>query len=349
MQRVVQRSIDNQFFPVSPSTLAVGSTIPFDCYIKRYKGYVIVIKAGTTLTEELVEKMKRHQNFFVEHTEREPFNAYRREHVPGDDALVEVEDAGDLSVTELSEGLEKASDTKEKIEQLYRTGVSLLRRCFQATDETLPMEELKTFSAFLAAFIAEEEYRLEQFLQQMPASYTEVTHSVNVGVLSGIIGRVLHMSRRQLEDIVLAGLLHDIGKMRIPREILLKESGLEPDEFEKMEKHPVFSVEIARKNRIGSAQILSGIRHHHEKRDGNGYPDGLSGNRIPMMAQIIGVCDVFDALTTERTYRAAYSSFEALKLMKREMHDQLTVKYIDRLIMLLKSSGEQGRTGGREG
>jgi HD-GYP domain-containing protein (c-di-GMP phosphodiesterase class II) len=59
-------------------------------------------------------------------------------------------------------------------------------------------------------------------------------------------------------------------------------------------------------------------------------------NKIPLFAQIIGICDVFDALTADRTYRAAYSSYEALKLMKQEMHDQLTVKYIDRLILLLK-------------
>jgi HD-GYP domain-containing protein (c-di-GMP phosphodiesterase class II) len=336
MQRVVQRSIDNQFFPVSPSTLVAGATIPFDCYIKRYKGYVIVIKAGTILTEELLEKMKRHQNFYVEQVQREPFNGYRREHAPEDDGLVEVEEGGDCSVAELSGELEQAKEAEERIGVLYRAGMTLLRRCFAAGDEILPVEELQQYAGYLAAYIAEEEYRLEQFLRQMPATYTEVSHSLNVGILSGILGRVLHMSRRQLEDIVLAGLLHDIGKMRIPNEILLKDAGLEPDEFERMEKHPVYSAEIVRKNRIVGAQILSGIRHHHEKLDGNGYPDGLSGNRIPLTAQLIGICDVFDALTTDRTYRAAYSSYEALKLMKREMHDQLTTKYIDRLIMLLK-------------
>lgn len=336
MQRVLQRSIDNQFFPIAPATLVAGSTIPFDCYIKRYKGYVIVIKAGTTLTEELVEKVKRHQNFYVEQKEREPFNGYRREHAPEAQEVVTLDDGEHYSVAELAEGLEKAPETDAKIALLYGAGTALLERCFKAADELLPMEELQQFSGHLAVFIAEEEYRLEQFLRLMPAVYTEVSHSLNVGVLSGILGRVVHLSRRQLEDIVLAGLLHDIGKIRIPREILFKDAGLEPDEFETMEKHPLFSVEILRKNRLGSAQILAGVRYHHEKRDGSGYPEGLTGNKIPLFAQIIGICDVFDALTTDRTYRAAYSSYEALKLMKQEMHDQLTVKYIDRLILLLK-------------
>lgn len=105
------------------------------------------------------------------------------------------------------------------------------------------------------------------------------------------------------QDMLRAGLLHDIGKVNIPSEILNKPGKLTPEEYELMKMHPIYGEEIVRP--IASLRYLcSTIRGHHERWDGKGYPDGLSGEDIPIAARIISVADVFDALSSERPYKA---------------------------------------------
>ena len=134
---------------------------------------------------------------------------------------------------------------------------------------------------------------------------------------------------------VAGALLHDIGKINTPIEILRKTNKLLPKEFEEIKKHPDMGV-----------QLLSGItlpwdvapliRHHHEKSDGRGYPSGLSGDSIPMGARVIAVADVFDALTSERPYRPAHSPSSALEIMKDEMSSSFDLLALDAFVELVE-------------
>jgi HD-GYP domain-containing protein (c-di-GMP phosphodiesterase class II) len=108
-----------------------------------------------------------------------------------------------------------------------------------------------------------------------------------------------------------------------------------------MKKHPVYGHEIAITMGITDNRILTGIRHHHEKMYGGGYPDNLSGEAISQFARIIGICDVFDALTTKRSYKDPMSSFEALKLMKDTMKEHLDVEMINSFIRMLRHREEK--------
>jgi HD-GYP domain-containing protein (c-di-GMP phosphodiesterase class II) len=106
----------------------------------------------------------------------------------------------------------------------------------------------------------------------------------------------------QGQDMLRAGLLHDIGKVKIPPEILYKPGKLTPEEYEIMKLHPIWGEEIVKP--IASLRYLCPtIRGHHERWDGKGYPDGLEGDDIPLAARIISVADVFDALAAERPYK----------------------------------------------
>jgi len=144
--------------------------------------------------------------------------------------------------------------------------------------------------------------------------------------------------KSELIDLAYAGLMHDIGKIRIDQMLLLKPSSLDDHEYELVQNHSGYGVEILQNNGIENQKILDAIRHHHEKLDGKGYPNQLRGKRIPKFARIIGMCDVFDALTTRRTYRMSYTSYEALILMKQEMADQFDPYYSETFIRLLASS-----------
>jgi putative two-component system response regulator len=114
------------------------------------------------------------------------------------------------------------------------------------------------------------------------------------------------------------GLVHDIGKLAVPESILLKPGPLTPEERKIMEQHTIVGERICVPLR-SFRHVLPIIRHHHEKQDGSGYPDGLKGDQIPITARILQVTDVYDALTTDRPYRKALSSEKALAIMRDEM------------------------------
>ena len=166
-------------------------------------------------------------------------------------------------------------------------------------------------------------------LKFMPEEYTIHNHSNNVAFFSAIIGNKLKMSQEELIDLTYAALVHDIGKVRIDSMILEKPSALAENEFELVKEHSQIGYDILVKNGIVNQMILKAVKHHHERLDGSGYPDGLRGKMIPKAARIIGMCDTFDALTTKRTFRKSYTSFESLLLMKRDMHTQFDESFID--------------------
>lgn len=128
------------------------------------------------------------------------------------------------------------------------------------------------------------------------------------------------LDRKHIDMIVSASSLHDLGKISIPDSILMKPGRLTKDEFEYMKSHTIRGCEILDSMKIEwepeSRQISYDIiRHHHEKYDGCGYPDGLKGDEIPLPAQLVSVADVYDALVNERCYKDAYSTDEAFRMI----------------------------------
>ncbi len=142
------------------------------------------------------------------------------------------------------------------------------------------------------------------------------THSVNVAVLAIAIGRRLGSSAQEMNNMGFAGLMHDIGKMHVPENILNKPGKLTEEEYQIMKMHPVYGHEYLRTNSKGvSEEILLAVRHHHEKSDGSGYPDGIFEKDIPKFAKIISIADVYDAITSERTYHKGLVPSDALKII----------------------------------
>jgi HD-GYP domain-containing protein (c-di-GMP phosphodiesterase class II) len=140
-------------------------------------------------------------------------------------------------------------------------------------------------------------------------------HSQRVTQYALTIAQELGLSSAACEDLQLAALLHDVGKIGLPDEILLKAGKLTADEWEQVRKHPIWGEEILRPIRQ-LRRVASWIRHEHERWNGNGYPDGLKGADIPLASRIIAVADAFDALTSDRSYRKAVSLSEAIAILE---------------------------------
>ena len=146
-------------------------------------------------------------------------------------------------------------------------------------------------------------------------SYDEYTyhHSLSVSVVSIAIAQYLGFSNRGLTQIGKCALMHDIGKTKIPLEIINKKSKLDDDEFEVIKNHPPEGYRYLSERSIGDEEIWEGVLYHHEKIDGTGYPMGLMGEDIPIMSRIISVADVYDALTSVRPYRNPMQPADAME------------------------------------
>jgi HD-GYP domain-containing protein (c-di-GMP phosphodiesterase class II) len=136
--------------------------------------------------------------------------------------------------------------------------------------------------------------------------------------LTGLaLGMSLSLDQESLLALYRAGYLHDIGKVGIPDAILLKPAKLTPEEWDVMKDHPARGAEICRHLR-SLAPVVPVIRHHHEKWDGSGYPDGLRGTQIPLLARILQVTDIYDALTNTRCYKPAFTAKQAIAIIEDE-------------------------------
>jgi HD-GYP domain-containing protein (c-di-GMP phosphodiesterase class II) len=146
-------------------------------------------------------------------------------------------------------------------------------------------------------------------------------HSERVGYLARLVGQRMGIAPAELQVLEMSGLLHDVGKIGIPEMILCKPGKLTKEEYDTIKRHPQMGHEILMP--IASfGGILEGVLHHHENPDGSGYPRNLCGDEIPLFARIIHVVDVYDALTSTRSYRVAFSHEQACDILREEAGDK---------------------------
>lgn len=140
-------------------------------------------------------------------------------------------------------------------------------------------------------------------------------HSINVSLIATMIGKWMGFSKNEIYDLAMAGLLHDIGKSRVPNEILNKPGKLTDEEYAIMKKHADYGYDILKNTSGINESIILGALEHHERVDGKGYPLGLYGNRIHMYGKIIAVADVYDAMTSKRVYKSKICPFRVAELI----------------------------------
>jgi putative two-component system response regulator len=142
-------------------------------------------------------------------------------------------------------------------------------------------------------------------------------HCERLAQYATALGRSLDLDQADLHTIYRGAFLHDIGKIAMPDRVLLKKTGLNRSDLQLIQLHPVVGDELCRTVR-SLAPVRPIVRHHHERLDGSGYPDGLAGDQIPLLAQIVTIVDVFDAVTTDRPYRKAMPSADAYATLRSE-------------------------------
>jgi putative nucleotidyltransferase with HDIG domain len=153
-------------------------------------------------------------------------------------------------------------------------------------------------------------------------------HSLNVSLISRMIGRWLKLDKKDLDTLTVAGLLHDIGKVRIPNEILNKTGSLTDEEFAKIKEHPKLGYDILKKQPKLDPRIVNAALMHHERCDGSGYPSRLTEESIDDYAMIVAIADVYDAMTAARAYRAPLCPFQVINNFEKDGYQKFSTKYI---------------------
>ena len=163
-------------------------------------------------------------------------------------------------------------------------------------------------------------------------------HADRVSRIAGAIAREMRLSEKVIEDIELAGLLHDIGKIGVEDRILMKPMRLDADEQELMRRHPIYGASILEPS-AALRPLVQMVLHHHENYDGSGYPEGLKGTDIPLGSRIIIVADAYEAMTSDRIYRKAIGHDRALEQLEKYKGIQFDPKIVRALQQLLAKSG----------
>ena len=177
-------------------------------------------------------------------------------------------------------------------------------------------------------------------------------HCINVSIISRLIGTWVNMTKEDLDTLTLAGLLHDIGKCQIPKDILLKPGKLTAQEYEFIKKHPEFGYGIVQNQDIDD-RIKKAVLLHHERYDGTGYPYGYSGEQLDDFESIVCIADVYDAMTSARCYRGALCPFDVIANFEQEglgkYHPKFIYLFLEKIATsylnsdILLSNGQVGR------
>ena len=159
-------------------------------------------------------------------------------------------------------------------------------------------------------------YIIDSVMQVRNVDEYTYYHSINVSLLCMMIGKWMKLSEKDINNLTLAGLLHDIGKTKIAPEILNKPGKLTDSEFEEIKRHSEYGYYIVKETAGIPAEVATAILTHHEKEDGSGYPMGLTGDQLNLYSKIITVADIFDAMTAKRIYKNNDTPFKVFELMQ---------------------------------
>jgi len=232
--------------------------------------------------------------------------------------------------------------------------VPRVKDVFNEVRQTLkiPLEQLQDNVVPIITDITDGSHLINLFSSLQAKDDYTYRHNLAVGAISNLIGKWLDLAEDEVVELSLAGLLHDVGKMRIPETILNKPGRLTDEEFDEMKKHTIYGYELI-KETPGSNYLHALIAlQHHERMDGSGYPFGLTGDKIHLFSRIVSVADVFHAMSSKRIYKDALPFYEILFQMNQDsfgiLDPKITRLFIERTMDSLIGNSVV-LTDGREG
>ncbi|WP_261130365.1 HD-GYP domain-containing protein [Bacillus sp. Marseille-Q3570] len=312
---------------MNQKSLEVGTRLKADIYSQ--KG-VLLLKEGTLLKHGQIDMLKKYDWCF-----------------DGDRVSA-------LNVPVPPEHLISSNNTY--IHELYNQTVKRIRDFFSDVlvgKNTNAKKMFDQFSVILEEVLKDEEHAVSLIYEVK--NYDEVTyrHSVNVGLVAGLIGKILNLTHEEILLLGKMGVLHDIGKMKVHQSIVQKPERLNNEEYEAIKLHTTYGYELLCGIPQLEKMVPIGALVHHERLNGTGYPDGRMADEIPFLVQVLSIADIYDAICTERSYHKGRSTFIAIEQLSKEAEagkiNRTVVKEFIRFLMKLYvgkrvvlNTGEEG-------
>ena len=217
-------------------------------------------------------------------------------------------------------------------ESKYSNNVTAFKKLIKelAEGKKLDIEKFDGITDFITAYIDADGDIINLLDKVKDADeYTYTTHSINVSFYAMLIGKWMKLPSGDIKKLATAGLLHDIGKIRIPSRILNKPEKLLPCEFEVVKKHPILGYDLLNDAGTFDKDVMTAVLFHHEREDGSGYPYNMKGDEIDIYSKIISAADVYEAITSNRVYKRKYTPFDAFKIFLHECINTFDVNVVN--------------------
>lgn len=206
----------------------------------------------------------------------------------------------------------------KKIEQSYNERILAIKSIASEliSGKSLDVEKVNCISNVTYSEILDSTKMFKILNRQKKLDEYTYTHSMNVAFYSMLIGKWLDFDDESIKTVIKAGLLHDIGKAKIPMELLNKKERLTDKEFELLKRHTIYGYELVKSTKSFSDEVSRAVLLHHERHDGSGYPFGIDSRQLDTYANIVAIADVYDAMTSDRVYKKRDTPFEVFNMFQ---------------------------------
>jgi HD-GYP domain-containing protein (c-di-GMP phosphodiesterase class II) len=314
--KVLKRKIKtiNYYTLMDLESLSVGDTMAFDVFIKKSDDYIIIIEAGTYLSQSLYAKLEKQPSLYIFKKDKEKLS---------------------ITCESLKYYIKYNKDNLDRrIKFIYKINTQLFKDYLENPYNKIDLECVNLIVKSILYLIKYDVNFLKNTIPHFVNEHNLPNHSLHVTIYAMKLANDLHLHTKQLVQIGTAALLHDLNIKKINESLINKSSKLEIAELEQVQKHVTYSIDILKQNNIHDPYILDAVMHHHEQYDGKGYPEKREQDEIGIFASILAISDVFDALTSQRPHRKQYTSFEAIKMMLKDesMVNKFNRKYLQLLL-----------------
>ncbi|ODS32473.1 MAG: hypothetical protein SCARUB_02417 [Candidatus Scalindua rubra] len=309
------------YVSITKDTLVEKTKIGCDLYLKSYINgapkYVLFCRGNEQFESERREELleKNVQRLFILSKDYKEYFKYQEKNLP------QIISNSNLS-------------TQEKSHAVYHVAKNITKDILKDARTGVNVKRVENWVKYTVSYILNDKNAFAGLLNVTSYDYYTYTHSVNLSVFGLLFGKHLFLTPDDLNAFGTGMLLHDIGKIEIPLEIINKPGKLTKDEFETIKKHPETGVAFLKAKNIKEKSLIPVIQHH-ENYDGTGYPYEIGGNEIDIFGKLSRIIDVYDAITTKRSYANAMRPFAALKVMKEKMISCFDVELFQEFICFL--------------
>lgn len=312
---------ENSHFKVRINTLIPLKPTTFDLYLRINNQNILYLRAGDKLDPVKIANLNQKDSgnyFWVKEEDKKAYKNYVHQQM----------NSGDLNV-------------QQKAQVLRESSMTLVEEIFENPDVNKALDQSRPVIQQFVQFMQTEPEGMSHLISLSGHDFYTYNHSLDVGIYSLGLAEAVGFKDKELEEMGLGALFHDVGKRHVSLDILCKKGPLDESEWAQMQKHPQYGLVILNENKNVSEAVKAACFEHHESFTGNGYPQQISGDEIHPFARIVAITDTYDAMTTQRSYNVPLKPVDAVTMMKEKLHgryDPDMLKALHSVLFKLKAS-----------